>query len=137
MPNPLAAALRERVLLLDGATGTMQQSYKLSEADFRGTLFTDHSHALKGNGDVLSLTQPDVVYETHEAFLRVGAEIIETNTFSANAISQADYGLEHQVYDLNLKSARIARRAADAWSTDEKRRFVAGVLGPTNRTASI
>ncbi len=137
MPNPLAAALRERVLLLDGATGTMQQSYKLSEADFRGKLFTDHGHALKGNGDVLSLTQPDVVYETHEAFLQVGAEIIETNTFSANAISQADYGLEHQVYNLNLESARIARRAADAWSTDEKQRFVAGVLGPTNRTASI
>ena len=137
MSNPLVAALRERVLLLDGATGTMQQSYKLSEADFRGKLFSDHSHALQGNGDVLSLTQPDVVYETHEAFLQVGAEIIETNTFNANAISQADYGLEHRVYDLNLESARIARRAADAWSTDEKRRFVAGVLGPTNRTASI
>ena len=137
MSNPLVAALRERVLLLDGATGTMQQSYKLSEADFRGKLFSDHGHALQGNGDVLSLTQPDVVYETHEAFLQVGAEIIETNTFNANAISQADYGLEHRVYDLNLESARIARRAADAWSTDEKRRFVAGVLGPTNRTASI
>lgn len=137
MSNPLAAALRERVLLLDGATGTMQQNYKLSESDFRGELFTDHSHSLQGNGDVLSLTQPDIVFETHEAYLRVGAEIIETNTFSANAISQADYGLEDRAYDLNLQSARIARRAADAWSDDEKRRFVAGVLGPTNRTASI
>ena len=137
MPNPLATALHERVLLLDGATGTMQQSYKLSEADFRGKLFADHSHSLQGNGDVLSLTQPDIVYETHEAYLQVGAEILETNTFNANAISQADYGLEGRAYDLNLASARIARRAADAWATDEKPRFVAGVLGPTNRTASI
>ena len=137
MSNPLAAALRERVLLLDGATGTMQQSYKLSESDFRGELFVDHSHSLQGNGDVLSLTQPDIVFETHEAYLRVGAEVIETNTFNANAISQADYGLEDKAYDLNLHSARIARRAAEAWSNDKKRRFVAGVLGPTNRTASI
>ncbi|MCY4129143.1 MAG: methionine synthase [Gammaproteobacteria bacterium] len=137
MPDPLAAELRERVLLLDGATGTMQQSYRLSEADFRGKQFADHSHPLQGNGDVLSLSQPDIVYETHEAYLRVGAEIIETNTFNANAISQSDYGLENRVYDLNLESARIARRAADAWSSDAKRRFVAGVLGPTNRTASI
>lgn len=137
MSNRLAAALRERVLLLDGATGTMQQSYKLSEADFRGALLSDHSHALQGNGDVLSITQPDIVYETHEAYLRVGAEIIETNTFNANAISQADYGLESRVYDLNLASAQIARRAADAWASDEQPRFVAGVLGPTNRTASI
>ena len=137
MPDPLAAELRERVLLLDGATGTMQQSYRLSEADFRGKPFADHSHPLQGNGDVLSLSQPDIVYETHEAYLRVGAEIIETNTFNANAISQSDYGLENRVYDLNLESARIARRAADAWSSEAKRRFVAGVLGPTNRTASI
>lgn len=137
MPNPLAGALRERVLLLDGATGTMQQSYKLNEDDFCGDLFVDHTHPLQGDGDVLSLSQPDIVYETHEAFLRVGADIIETNTFNANAISQADYGLEDRVYELNLESARIARRAANAWSTDEKPRFVAGVLGPTNRTASI
>ncbi|MCY4093631.1 MAG: methionine synthase [Gammaproteobacteria bacterium] len=137
MTNPLAAALHERVLLLDGATGTMQQDYHLSEADFRGQLFADHSHPLQGNGDVLSLTQSDIVYETHEAYLRVGAEIIETNTFNANAISQADYGLERRIYELNLASAQIARRAADAWSSDLKPRFVAGVLGPTNRTASI
>ncbi len=137
MPNPLAAALSERVLLLDGATGTMQQSYRLSETDFRGQLFADHSHNLQGNGDVLSLTQPEIVYEIHDAYLRVGADIIETNTFSANAISQADYGLEGRTYDLNLASAQVARRAADAWSTAEKPRFVAGVLGPTNRTASI
>ena len=137
MSESLAAALRERVLLLDGATGTMQQSYKLSEADFRGELLSDHTHDLQGNGDVLSLTQPDIVYETHEAFLQVGAEIIETNTFNANSISQSDYGLENRVYHLNRESARIASRAAKAWSTDKKRRFVAGVLGPTNRTASI
>ena len=113
MSNRLAAALRERVLLLDGATGTMQQSYKLSEADFRGELLSDHSHALQGNGDVLSITQPDIVYETHEAYLRVGAEIIETNTFNANAISQADYGLESRVYDLNLADRASCSRCLD------------------------
>ena len=137
MSNPLVAALRERVLLLDGATGTLQQSYNLTEADFRGSRFADHSHDLKGNGDVLSLTQPDIIYEIHDAYLRVGAEMLETNTFNANAISQSDYGLESEVVDLNLVSAQIARRAADAYSTPEKPRFVAGVLGPTNRTASI
>ena len=137
MSNSLAAALRDRVLLLDGATGTMQQRHGLSETDFRGTAFADHGQPLQGNGDVLSLTQPDIVYETHDAYLRVGAEIIETNTFSANAISQEDYGLQDRVYDLNLASASIARRAADAWTSETKPRFVAGVLGPTNRTASI
>ena len=137
MPNPLTAALRERVLLLDGATGTLQQSYNLAEADFRGQAFAHSSHPLQGNGDVLTLSQPDIVYETHAAYLKVGAEIIETNTFSANAISQADYGLAHRVFDLNFESAKIARRAANDFATTAKPRFVAGVLGPTNRTASI
>ncbi len=137
MTHYLATALREYILLLDGATGTLQQNYKLSETDFRGQLLADHERPLQGNGDVLSLTQPDIVREMHNAYLEVGADIIETNTFNANAVSQAEYGLEHQVYDLNFASAQIARQAADSFTTPEKPRFVAGVLGPTNRTASI
>lgn len=124
-------------MLLDGAGGTFIQNLHLSEADFRGGQFADHPSPLMGNGDVLSITQPHHIYEMHEAYLQVGAEIIETNTFNANAISQADYGLENHAYELNLASAQIARRAADAYATDDLPRYVAGVLGPTNRTASI
>ena len=137
MTTSLAAALDERVLVLDGATGTMQQSYALSEADFRGEHFKGHNTNLKGNGDVLSLTRPDVVEATHRAFLEAGADMIETNTFSATRIAQADYGLEHAVRDINFEAARIARRSADAFATPDRPRWVAGVLGPTNRSASI
>ena len=135
--HPLAEALAERVLVLDGATGTMQQAYGLQEADYRGERFAGHNTALKGNGDVLTLTRPDVVEATHRAFLEAGADIIETNTFSATRIAQADYGLEHLVEELNFGSAAIARQAADAAATPGRPRWVAGVLGPTNRSASI
>ncbi len=137
MTHPLAAALGERILLLDGATGTMQQSFGLTEDDYRGEPFRDHPLPLHGNGDVLSLTRPDVVDATHRAYLEAGADVIETNTFTATRIAQADYGLEAAVYDMNLASARVARSAADAYAASGRPRFVAGVLGPTNRTASI
>jgi 5-methyltetrahydrofolate--homocysteine methyltransferase len=135
----LTAALKQRILVLDGATGTVQQSYRLTEEDFRGDRFADHPHPLKGNGDVLCLTQPGIVREIHDAYLAVGADIIETNTFSATSIAQADYGLEAHCYALNLAAAQLARECADAASrrTPDKPRFVAGVLGPTNRTASV
>ncbi|GAB4349597.1 MAG: methionine synthase [Gammaproteobacteria bacterium] len=133
----ISSLLNERILLLDGATGTMVQGYGLGEADFRGERFADHPVELKGNNDLLVLTRPDVVREIHEAYLQAGADIIETNTFSATSISQADYGLESVVHELNREAARIAREAADAATSPEKPRFVAGVLGPTNRTASI
>lgn len=137
MTTPFEQCLRERILLLDGATGTMQQQLNLSESDFRGSRFTDHPIALKGNGDVLSLTCPEVVLDTHFAFLDAGADIIETNTFSGNRISQADYKLESHVHELNYESARLARQAADDRSTPDKPRFVGGVLGPTTRSASL
>ena len=137
MVSVLERELRKRILLLDGATGTIQQSFGLSESDFRGQRFKDFAFDQKGNGDLLSLTQPDVVRETHLRYLDVGADIIETNTFSATRISQADFGLEDYVSELNYESARIARKAADDRSTDDKPRFVAGVLGPTTRSASI
>ena len=137
MKHPLAKALEERILILDGATGTMQQAQRLTEEDFRGERFASHGLELQGNGDVLSLTRPDVVEYTHNAYLDAGADVIETNTFTATRIAQADYGLEDAVHDMNLAAAQIARRAADAYSTPERPRFVAGVLGPTNRTASI
>jgi 5-methyltetrahydrofolate--homocysteine methyltransferase len=135
----LAAALRERVLVLDGAMGTNVQDYGLGEEDYRGRRFADHSIELKGNHDLLSLTRPDVVRDIHRAFLAAGADIVETNTFTATAISQADYGLESLARELNCAAARLAREAADAATaeTPEHPRYVAGVLGPTNRTASI
>ena len=137
MKHPLAQALAERILILDGATGTMQQAQSLTEEDFRGTRFRTHAAQLQGNGDVLSLTRPDVIEDIHHAYLDAGADIIETNTFSSTRIAQADYGLEGAVHEMNLAAAGIARRAADAHSTPDRPRFVAGVLGPTNRTASI
>ena len=137
MIHPLAQALAERVLVLDGATGTMQQAYGLEEDDYRGKRFASHDLPLKGNGDVLSLTRPDVVEAIHRAYLEAGADIIETNTFTATRIAQADYGLEGAVRDINLAAARIARRAADAFAAGDRPRWVAGVLGPTNRSASI
>ena len=126
---------KERILLIDGAMGTMLQAYQLEEADFRGDRFKDHPSDLKGNNDLLSLSRPDVVEAIHTAYLEAGADLIETNTFNANAISQSDYGTEALVYEINLKSAKIARKSADKFSHDP--RFVCGALGPTNRTASL
>ena len=137
MPHALAQALEERILLLDGATGTVQQAWNLGEEDYRGERFRGHSIPLKGNGDVLSLTRPDVVAATHRQYLDAGADMIETNTFTATSIAQADYGLEASVAAMNLASAQIAREVADEFGTGSRPRFVAGVLGPTNRTASI
>lgn len=119
--------------------GTMIQRYRLSEADFRGSRFADHPTDLKGNNDLLCLTRPEVIREIHSAYLDAGADILETNTFNATSISQADYGLESVVYELNAAGARLAREAADAATARDPRKphFVAGVLGPTNRTASI
>jgi 5-methyltetrahydrofolate--homocysteine methyltransferase len=130
---------RERILILDGAMGTMIQRYKLDEAGYRGERFKDHPRDLKGNNDLLVLTQPKIIGEIHNAYLEAGADIIETNTFNAQAISQADYGLADIAYEMNVAAAKIAREAADAWTkkTPDRPRFVAGAIGPTNRTASI
>jgi 5-methyltetrahydrofolate--homocysteine methyltransferase len=134
----LTRLLRERILVMDGAMGTMIQQCRLSESDFRGP-FHDHAHDLAGDNDILVLTRPDVVRDIHDQYLAAGADIIETNTFSATGIAQADYGMERHVRDLNFAAARIAREACDAWTarTPDRPRFVAGALGPTNRTASI
>ena len=133
----LTSLLEARILLLDGAMGTMIQRHKLEEADFRGERFTDWQRDLKGNNDLLSLTQPEIIRGIHTAYLEAGADIIETNSFNANCISLADYGMEALSHELNVASARLAREAADAFSNPEWPRFVAGVLGPTNRTCSI
>jgi len=131
--------LRRRILILDGAMGTMVQRYKLEEADFRADILKDHPKDQKGNNDVLVLTRPDVIGEIHRAYLDAGADIIETSTFSSNVIAQADYGLEHLIYDLNFHGARIAKEAAREFSERDpsRPRFVAGSMGPTNRTLSI
>jgi len=133
----LPALLAQRILVLDGAMGTMIQRYKLSEADFRGSRFQDHPKDLKGNNDLLQLTRPDVIREIHEQYLAAGADIIETNTFGATAIAQDDYGLASIARELNVSAARLAREACDRFSSADKPRFVAGALGPTPRTASI
>ena len=133
----LLDALKQRILILDGAMGTMVQRYKLDEAAYRGTRFAKHSRDLKGAGDVLALTRPEVLEEIHRQYLEAGADIIETNTFNAQAISFADYALEPYVYEINVAAAKIARRAVDAFDSKERPRFVAGAMGPTNRTASL
>jgi 5-methyltetrahydrofolate--homocysteine methyltransferase len=135
----LKALLEQRILVLDGAMGTMIQRHKLHEADFRGTRFADHGHDLKGNNDLLLLTRPAVIRDIHAAYLAAGADIVETNTFNATAVSQADYRLESIVYELNFTGAQLARAACDEFTAKDpaKPRFVAGVLGPTSRTASI
>jgi 5-methyltetrahydrofolate--homocysteine methyltransferase len=134
----LRAAAREKILVLDGAMGTMIQQHKFTEADFRGERFKDWPRDLRGNNDLLSLTQPQAIKAIHAAYLEAGADILGTNTFNSTRISQADYGMEALVAELNLAAARLAREAADeARAKDGKRRFVAGALGPTNRTASI
>lgn len=131
--------LRERILVLDGAMGTMIQRYELEEADFRGERFKDHTHPLKGNNDLLAVTRPDVIAAIHKEYLEVGADIIETNTFSSNSVAQADYGLQDICYELNLAAARLARSVADEFTAKEpgKPRFVAGAMGPTNKVASM
>ena len=137
--HPLYTHLENRILVLDGAMGTMIQGYKLSEEDFRGTQFTDVEDDLKGNNDLLCITQPDIIREIHANFLSAGADIIETNTFNANPISQDDYNLSHITYDLNVAAARVAREAADEFTkkNPDKPRFVAGAVGPTNKTLSL
>jgi 5-methyltetrahydrofolate--homocysteine methyltransferase len=131
--------LSERILILDGAMGTMIQSYKLGEVEYRGERFKDHPHDLKGDNDLIVLTQPDIIENIHHAYLEAGSDIIETNTFNGTAISQADYGLESFVYEINVQAAKLARKAADVWSvrTPNRPRFVAGAIGPTNRALSI
>ena len=133
----LQSALSQRILILDGAMGTMIQRHKLEEADYRGERFKDWHRDVKGNNDLLVLTQPQIVRDIHRDYLRAGADLIETNTFNAQVISMADYGMEKLSYEMNVVAAKLAREAADEFSTLEKPRFVAGALGPTNRTASI
>ncbi|MBD77901.1 MAG: 5-methyltetrahydrofolate--homocysteine methyltransferase [Crocinitomicaceae bacterium] len=132
-------AIKDRILVLDGAMGTMIQRHKLEEEDFRGKRFKNHATSLKGNNDLLSITRPDIIKEIHAEYFRAGADIAETNTFSSTTIAQADYQLEEAVYDLNFQSAKIAREVADEFTKNEpnKPRFVAGSIGPTNRTASL
>lgn len=139
MKTDIRDILKDRILVLDGAMGTMIQRYKLEEEDFRGERFKDHEYSLKGNNDLLALTRPDVLKEIHALYFESGADIAETNTFSSTTIAQADYHLENAVYDLNYESARLAREVADEFTEKEphKPRFVAGSIGPTNRTASI
>jgi 5-methyltetrahydrofolate--homocysteine methyltransferase len=127
--------LQDHILVLDGAMGTMIQRYPLEEVDFRGEPFASHASSLKGNNDLLNITRPDIIFEIHKEYLAAGADIIETNTFSGTTIAQADYHLEDAVYDINFQGAKLARDAADLFT--DKPRFVAGSIGPTNRTASI
>ena len=131
--------INKRILILDGAMGTMLQRYNFSEEDFRGERFANFPHSLKGNNDLLSLTQPEAIASIHAQYFEAGADIVETNTFSGTTIGMADYHLEDIVYELNFESAKIARKVADEFTAKnpEKPRFVAGSIGPTNRTASM
>ncbi|CAG2126620.1 homocysteine S-methyltransferase family protein [Cupriavidus plantarum] len=133
----LPQLLRERILILDGAMGTMIQRYKLSEADYRGARFVDHHIDVKGNNELLLLTRPQVISEIHEQYLAAGADIIETNTFGATRVAQEDYKMADLAYEMNVEAARLARAACDKYSTPDKPRFVAGAFGPTPKTASI
>ena len=131
--------LQKRILILDGAMGTMLQDYNFSEDDYRGERFKDYPTPLKGNNDLLSLTQPDAIAEIHRKYFEAGADIVETNTFSGTTIAMADYDMENLVYELNYESAKIAKRIADEFTKSQphKPRFVAGSIGPTNKTASL
>src|SRR5436190_3356439 len=134
----LTAAAAERILVLDGAMGTMIQQLKLDEAGYRGERFKDWAKDVRGNNDLLIFTQPDAIREIHLAYFLAGADIVETNTFSSTSIVQADYGMEPLAYELNLAGAKLAREAGDiAFERDGRRRFVAGALGPLNKTASM
>ena len=129
--------LRQRLVILDGAMGTMIQRFKLTEAQYRGERFKDFHRDVKGNNELLSLTRPDVIRDIHEKYLAAGADLIETNTFGATSIAQADYDMAHLAREMNVESAKLARAACDKYSTPEHPRFVAGALGPTPKTASI
>jgi 5-methyltetrahydrofolate--homocysteine methyltransferase len=131
--------LKERILVLDGAMGTMIQRHKLEEKDFRGDRLKDHPHPLKGNNDLLSITRPDIIKEIHRQYFEAGADIVETNTFGSTSVAQADYHLEFLVYEINYQSAKIAREVADEFTAREphKPRFVAGSMGPTTKLASM
>ncbi len=135
----LGKAAAQRILILDGAMGTMIQRHKLVEADYRGERFKDWPCDLKGNNDLLVLTQPEIIRDIHKAYLDAGADIVETNTFNAQTVSMADYGMEALAFEINLAAAKLAREAADKYTalTPQKPRFVAGAIGPTNRTASL
>ena len=137
--NELISILKQRILVLDGAMGTSIQGYQLTEEDYRSERFKAFHRDQKGNNDLLSLTKPEVIKKIHRSFLKAGADMIETNTFNATVISQADYDLGELVYELNYESARIAREVADEMTKEEphKPRFVAGAIGPTNKTASL
>ncbi len=139
MLEKLTKILTGRILVLDGAMGTMIQTYDLSEDDFRGNRFKDHPHDLKGNNDLLSLTQPEIIKEIHRAYINAGADIVETNTFNGTSISQADYQTESFAYEINKASAKIAKEVVLEFTKNEpgKPRFVAGALGPTNKTLSL
>lgn len=135
----ISEVLQDRILVLDGAMGTMLQRYNFTEEDFRGTRFKDHPLSVKGNNDLLSITQPKAIAEVHAKYFEAGADIVETNTFSGTTIAMADYDMENLVYELNYESAKIARQVADTFTEENpnKPRFVAGAMGPTNKTASM
>lgn len=135
MKTEIEKAIKERILILDGAMGTMIQRHKLEEEDFRKGAFENHNKSLKGNNDLLSITRPDIIKDIHRQYFLAGADIVETNTFSGTWITQADYGLEDAVYRINYESTKIAKEVANEFT--DKPRFVAGSIGPTNRTASI
>ena len=130
----LKALLAERILIIDGAMGTMIQRHKLEEEDYRGERFVDWASDLKGNNDLLVLTQPQIIQGIHEAYLDAGADIIETNSFNGTRVSMSDYHMEDLVPEINREAARLAKAACEKYSTPDKPRFVAGVLGPTSRT---
>ncbi|MBO6515149.1 MAG: homocysteine S-methyltransferase family protein [Bacteroidia bacterium] len=137
--NRFLSLLDERIMLLDGAMGTMIQTYKLDEAQYRGERFASYEHAIKGNNDLLNITQPDIIRAIHRQFLEAGADILETNTFNANSVSMADYHMEDLSYEINLEGAKIAREVADEFTaqTPDKPRFVAGSMGPTTKLSSM
>lgn len=135
--HPIHAAAAERILILDGAMGSLIQNYRLDEAGYRGARFATWGQPVKGNNDLLNLTRPDIIEDIHRQYLEAGADLIETNTFNAQVISMADYGMESLVREINVEGARLAKRAADALSSPDKPRFVAGAIGPTNRTLSL
>ena len=139
MSNRLATLLGERILILDGAMGTMIQQYNLNEEDFRSLRFKEHDRDLRGNNDLLVLTQPKIIFDIHTKYLAAGVDIIETNTFNSTSIAQADYGLEHLAYELNVEAAKVARKSVEAFvaAHPERECFVAGAIGPTNKTASM
>ena len=132
--NSIANELKSRILVLDGAMGTMIQTYNLEEEDFRGDKFKNHKSPLKGNNDLLSITKPEIIKEIHRGYLKAGADIIETNTFSSTSIAMEDYGLEDYVYELNYESAKIAKEVTSEF---KEKKYVAGSIGPTNKTASM